>query len=132
MYITDLTHFLGEKGAIAPMPAPARRLAEFLGRVVAAASAPAAIDEPGRGECRCNKCKKGHHHRGDRTRRHHRMVLRELRPRRPDLQLATIVLGSVGATDGPLTRNPRNPTARRAILGTLRANHQNQADSDPR
>ena len=57
MYITDLTHFLDEKGAIAPMPAPARRLAEFLGRVVAAASTPA--DEAGSGECRCNKCKKG-------------------------------------------------------------------------
>lgn len=58
MYITDLTHFLDEKGAIAPMPAPARRLAEFLGRVVAATSTPAAIDA-GSGECRCNKCKKG-------------------------------------------------------------------------
>jgi hypothetical protein len=59
MYITDLTHFLDDNGAIAPMPAPARRLAEFLGRVVAAASAPAAIDEAGSAECRCNKCKKG-------------------------------------------------------------------------
>jgi hypothetical protein len=57
MYITDLTHFLDDNGAIAPMPAPARRLAAFLGRVVAAASAPAAIDEAG--QCRCNKCKKG-------------------------------------------------------------------------
>ncbi|MBE7522018.1 MAG: hypothetical protein HS109_06495 [Burkholderiales bacterium] len=57
MYITDLTHFLDEKGAIAPMPAPARRLAEFLGRVVAAASAPATMDEAG--ECHCNKCRKG-------------------------------------------------------------------------
>ncbi len=57
MYITDLTHFLDQKGAIAPMPAPARRLAEFLGRVVAAASAP--IYEPGSAECRCSKCKKG-------------------------------------------------------------------------
>jgi hypothetical protein len=59
MYITDLTHFLDEKGAIAAMPAPARRLAEFLGRVVATASAPVAIDEIGSAECRCNKCKKG-------------------------------------------------------------------------
>jgi hypothetical protein len=57
MYITDLTHFLDDKGAIAPMPAPARRLAEFLGRVVAAASAPAALDEAE--ACRCNKCKEG-------------------------------------------------------------------------
>jgi len=59
MYITDLTHFLDDNGAIAPMPAPARRLAEFLGRVVATASAPATIDEEGNPECRCNKCKKG-------------------------------------------------------------------------
>lgn len=59
MYITDLTHFLDEKGAIAAMPAPARRLAEFLGRVVATGSAPAALDEAGNAECRCNKCKKG-------------------------------------------------------------------------
>ena len=57
MYITDLTHFLDEKGAIAHLPTPARRLAEFLGRVVAAASAPAAIDAAG--ECCCNKCRKG-------------------------------------------------------------------------
>ena len=57
MYITDLTHFRDDKGAIAPMPAPARRLAEFLGRVVAAASGPAALTEAE--ECRCNKCKKG-------------------------------------------------------------------------
>lgn len=59
MYITDLTHFLDDKGAIATMPAPARRLAEFLGRVVAAASAPADLDQAGSGVCRCNKCKKG-------------------------------------------------------------------------
>ena len=57
MYITDLTHFLDDKGAIAAMPAPARRLAEFLGRVVAAASAPCAGEVEGIGECRCNKCK---------------------------------------------------------------------------
>jgi hypothetical protein len=58
MYIMDLTHFLDAKGAIAPMPAPARRLAEFLGRVVAAASAPAELDEAGSAACRCHKCKK--------------------------------------------------------------------------
>jgi hypothetical protein len=57
MYITDLTHFLDEKGAIAPMPPAARGLAEFLGRVVVAASTP--IDVAGSGECRCSKCKKG-------------------------------------------------------------------------
>jgi len=59
MYITDLTHFLDEKGAIGPKSGPARRLAEFLGRVVAAASAPSVNAGDGIGECRCNKCKKG-------------------------------------------------------------------------
>ena len=58
MYITDLTHFLDEKGAIGPKSGPARRLAEFLGRVVAAASAPgAAAEDDCIGKCRCNKCK---------------------------------------------------------------------------
>jgi hypothetical protein len=33
--ITDLTHFLDEKGAIAPPAGPARSLAEFLTRIVA-------------------------------------------------------------------------------------------------
>jgi hypothetical protein len=59
MYITDLTHFLDAKGAIGPKSGPARRLAEFLGRVVAAASAPSVIAGDGIRECRCNKCKKG-------------------------------------------------------------------------
>lgn len=58
MYITDLTHFLDEKGAIAPMPAPARRLAEFLGQVVAAATAPVVAEDADSGMCRCHKCKK--------------------------------------------------------------------------
>jgi hypothetical protein len=57
MYITDLTHFLDEKGAIGPKSAPARKLAEFLGRVVAAASAPRAAEDSGAAQCRCNKCK---------------------------------------------------------------------------
>jgi hypothetical protein len=57
MYITDLTHFLDEKGAIGPQSGPARRLAEFLGRVVAAASEPSAVEHAGIGECRCNKRK---------------------------------------------------------------------------
>ena len=57
MYITDLTHFLDEKGAIGPKSGPARRLAEFLGRVVAAASAPRAAEGSGAAQCRCNKCK---------------------------------------------------------------------------
>jgi hypothetical protein len=58
MYITDLTHFLDDKGAIAPMPAPARRLAEFLAGVVAATSSSTAIDGVGTRQCRCIKCKK--------------------------------------------------------------------------
>jgi hypothetical protein len=41
--ITDLTHFLTDAGAIAPMPGPARRLAEFLGRVVADATTPTSM-----------------------------------------------------------------------------------------
>src|SRR5205807_1376838 len=45
MYITDLTHFLDEKGAIAPKSGPARKLVEFLGRVVAVASAPTAAED---------------------------------------------------------------------------------------
>ena len=57
MYITNLTHFLDAKGAIALKSGPARRLAEFLGRVVAAASAPSAVEAEGIGVCRCNKCK---------------------------------------------------------------------------
>ena len=57
MYITDLTHFLDEKGAIGPKSGPARKLAEFLGRVVAAASAPRAAVDSGAAQCRCNKCK---------------------------------------------------------------------------
>ncbi|HST10505.1 MAG TPA: hypothetical protein VLL05_09000 [Terriglobales bacterium] len=56
MYITDLTHFLDEKGTVAPMPGPARRLAEFLGAVVAAASAPDSAAS-GAKQCRCRKCK---------------------------------------------------------------------------
>ena len=38
--VTDLTHFLTEDGAIVPMPAPARRLADFLTLLVANASNP--------------------------------------------------------------------------------------------
>ena len=53
MYITDLSHFLDEKGAIGPRSGPARRIAEFLGAVVAAASAPEGYTKP----CRCRKCK---------------------------------------------------------------------------
>ena len=57
MFITDLTHFLDGKGAIAPQIGPARRLAEFLGSVVAAASAQerGVATEPVL--CRNKKCK---------------------------------------------------------------------------
>ena len=57
MYVTDLTHFLDAKGAIALKSARARRFAEFLGRVVAAASGPSALQAEGIGVCHCNKCK---------------------------------------------------------------------------
>jgi hypothetical protein len=47
--VTDLSHFLTKEGAIAPMPVQARRLAEFLGNVVAAATTPNA--DPHRVQC---------------------------------------------------------------------------------
>lgn len=55
MYITDLKHFLDASGAIAPIKGPARKMAQFLVDVTAAASsqsagAPAAPT--------CFKCKK--------------------------------------------------------------------------
>jgi len=37
-WITDLTHFLTKDGGVAPMPGPARRLADFLGNIVVHAS----------------------------------------------------------------------------------------------
>jgi hypothetical protein len=57
MYITDLSHFLDKKGAIAVKSGPARRFGEFLGRVVAAASAPASAMDYYAKQCRCSKCK---------------------------------------------------------------------------
>jgi hypothetical protein len=48
-FVTDLTHFLTKEGAIAPMPVQARRLAEFLGDVVAVATTPNA--DPQRVKC---------------------------------------------------------------------------------
>lgn len=38
--ITDATHFLDAKGAIGPQRGPGRKLAEFLGSVIVAASLP--------------------------------------------------------------------------------------------
>ena len=56
MYITDLTHFLDESGAIAPIKGVARAMAQFVVEVVAHATdesdtSPAAPT--------CFKCKKG-------------------------------------------------------------------------
>lgn len=37
-WVTDITHFLDEKGAIPELPAPARRLARYFGAIIAATS----------------------------------------------------------------------------------------------
>jgi hypothetical protein len=43
-YVTDLTHFLTEEGAIAQtMPSPAKRLAEFLASIVVNATSPPSV-----------------------------------------------------------------------------------------
>lgn len=52
MYITDATHFLDAKGAIGPQRGPGRKLAEFLGRVIVAATLPSPIAE----QPDCRKC----------------------------------------------------------------------------
>ena len=55
MYITDLTHFLDEKGAILPQGGPAKVMADFLAAVVAYAT------DRGRSGLQaptCFKCKK--------------------------------------------------------------------------
>lgn len=52
MYITDATHFLDAKGAIGPQRGPGRKLAEFLGSVIVAATVP----NQGAGQPACNKC----------------------------------------------------------------------------
>lgn len=57
MYVTDLTHFLDEKGAIGPKAGQARRMAEFLTRVVAAASVVEGDDDAPMPPCKCLKCK---------------------------------------------------------------------------
>lgn len=59
MYVTDLTHFLDAKGAIAPEPGPARKMADFLAAVVAHASDfNRSADVPGPV---CFKCRKRDH-----------------------------------------------------------------------
>lgn len=56
MYITDLTHYLDARGAIAPERGPARELAEFFAAVVAhATDIDRPDDAPGP---RCFKCPK--------------------------------------------------------------------------
>ena len=60
-WITDLTHFLTPQGMIAPAAGPARRFAEQLTRLVAAATAPPGVEakpspvpcwrRPGRQRC---------------------------------------------------------------------------------
>jgi hypothetical protein len=56
MYVIDLTHYLDEKGAIAPRIGPARKIANFLTAVVAHASDPERPEEtPGP---LCFKCRK--------------------------------------------------------------------------
>jgi hypothetical protein len=56
MYITDLTHFLDNSGAIGPVKGPARAMAQFHVDVVAHASDATENPPPAP---RCFKCKKG-------------------------------------------------------------------------
>ena len=54
MYIIDATHYLDDKGAIAPQKEPARKFADFVGAVIAAATHPGSeMVAPG-----CFKCRK--------------------------------------------------------------------------
>lgn len=52
MYIADATHFLDDKGAIGPKRGPARKMAEFLGSVIVAATLP----NPSTRRPKCIKC----------------------------------------------------------------------------
>ncbi len=56
MYITDVKHFLVDKGAIAPRQGPAKAMADFLACVIAYASD---FGSTGILAARCFKCKKG-------------------------------------------------------------------------
>ena len=52
MYITDAKHFLDAKGAISPKRGPGRKMAEFLGSAIVAATLPdQAVSQP-----KCIKC----------------------------------------------------------------------------
>lgn len=55
MYITDINHFLDDKGAIAPLKGPAKAMADFLASVIAYASD---YDNSGVLAARCFKCRK--------------------------------------------------------------------------
>lgn len=52
MYITDATHFLDAKGAIGPKRGPGRKMAEFLGSAIVAATLP----NPSARRPECIKC----------------------------------------------------------------------------
>ena len=52
MYITDATHFLDDKGAIGPKHGPGRKMADFLGSVIVAAT----LFTPGTPQPQCIAC----------------------------------------------------------------------------
>ena len=52
MYITNATHFLDEKGAIGPQHGPGRKMADFLGTVIVAAT----LQDTGLKQPNCFKC----------------------------------------------------------------------------
>ena len=52
MYITDATHFLDDNGAIGPQSGPGRKMADFFGTVIVAATLPGAeVRRPARFKC---------------------------------------------------------------------------------
>ena len=58
-FVVDLTHWLTEEGAIAAMPPPAQRLAEYMGRIVADATGFLADQYPEQGvKCHCRPGRK--------------------------------------------------------------------------
>lgn len=52
MYITDAPHLLDDKGAIGPKRGPARKMADFLGSIIVAATLPT----PGIQRPKCIEC----------------------------------------------------------------------------
>jgi len=58
-FVVDMTHWLTKDGAIAAMPTAARRLAEYMGMIVADATAcPTEQNSEQRVECRCRPGRK--------------------------------------------------------------------------